>query len=321
MNASPSQELDFEIRASSDRGSRGAAGADAGSSGVRQRIHRPHGDDPVDGGGRLARRPDRALRPDHAGPGRRRCSTTARRSSRASRPTPRPTGRSPRSGRRPTRPGSTGRRPGSPCPSCRSRCSSARSSCSWRRTGPGCPTADGHSLYLRPFMIATQIGLGVNQPSSSYLFTLIASPVAGYFGGEVKPGHGLAVGGLHPGRARRHRRGQVRRQLRGRVRRPAAGHRPRLRPGRLAGRGGAAVGRGDGRDEPLLRLRLRRRRPDRDAGRDRLAAARHHQGLAAQARSGPRHPGLRGPDLGRRLASRLRRPARSPRSSRAARPR
>jgi branched-chain amino acid aminotransferase len=49
------------------------------------------------------------------------------------------------------------------------------------------PTADGHSLYLRPFMIATQIGLGVNKPSSSYLFMLIASPVSGYFGGEVKP--------------------------------------------------------------------------------------------------------------------------------------
>ena len=49
------------------------------------------------------------------------------------------------------------------------------------------PTADGHSLYLRPFMIATQIGLGVNKPSASYLFMVIASPVAGYFGGEVKP--------------------------------------------------------------------------------------------------------------------------------------
>ena len=49
------------------------------------------------------------------------------------------------------------------------------------------PSADGHSLYLRPFMIATQIGLGVNKPAASYLFTLIASPVSGYFGGEVKP--------------------------------------------------------------------------------------------------------------------------------------
>ncbi len=52
---------------------------------------------------------------------------------------------------------------------------------------PWVPTAEGHSLYLRPFMIATQIGLGVNKPASSYLFTLIASPVSGYFGGEVKP--------------------------------------------------------------------------------------------------------------------------------------
>ena len=45
------------------------------------------------------------------------------------------------------------------------------------------PTAEGHSLYLRPFMIATQTGLGVNKPSGSYLFPVIASPVAGYFGG------------------------------------------------------------------------------------------------------------------------------------------
>jgi len=49
------------------------------------------------------------------------------------------------------------------------------------------PTADGHSLYLRPFMIATQTGLGVNKPSAAYLFVVIASPVGGYFGGEVKP--------------------------------------------------------------------------------------------------------------------------------------
>jgi branched-chain amino acid aminotransferase len=44
------------------------------------------------------------------------------------------------------------------------------------------PTQAGRSLYLRPFMIATQRGLGVNKPSSSYLFTVIASPVASYFG-------------------------------------------------------------------------------------------------------------------------------------------
>ena len=49
------------------------------------------------------------------------------------------------------------------------------------------PTQPGHSLYLRPFMIATQRGLGVNSPSSSYLFIVIASPSAAYFTGGVKP--------------------------------------------------------------------------------------------------------------------------------------
>ncbi|MGH3275527.1 MAG: branched-chain amino acid aminotransferase [Streptosporangiaceae bacterium] len=44
------------------------------------------------------------------------------------------------------------------------------------------PAEHGRSLYLRPFMIATQRGLGVNRPSSTYLFTVIASPVASYFG-------------------------------------------------------------------------------------------------------------------------------------------
>jgi branched-chain amino acid aminotransferase len=49
------------------------------------------------------------------------------------------------------------------------------------------PTAAGHSLYLRPFMIATRRGLGVNSPSDSYQFLVIASPSAAYFTGGVKP--------------------------------------------------------------------------------------------------------------------------------------
>src|SRR5260370_21778010 len=49
------------------------------------------------------------------------------------------------------------------------------------------PAEEGHSLYLRPFMIATHPGLGVNQPSPSYLFVLIASPSASYFRGGVRP--------------------------------------------------------------------------------------------------------------------------------------
>ena len=49
------------------------------------------------------------------------------------------------------------------------------------------PTAPEHSLYLRPFMIATQRGLGVNRPSRSYLFCVIASPVASYFREGIHP--------------------------------------------------------------------------------------------------------------------------------------
>ncbi|MFC4533659.1 branched-chain amino acid aminotransferase [Sphaerisporangium dianthi] len=49
------------------------------------------------------------------------------------------------------------------------------------------PTTEGHSLYLRPFMIATQAGLGVNYPSRTYKYMVIASPAAAYFSDGVKP--------------------------------------------------------------------------------------------------------------------------------------
>ncbi|MDI5976206.1 branched-chain amino acid aminotransferase [Amycolatopsis magusensis] len=49
------------------------------------------------------------------------------------------------------------------------------------------PTKAGESLYLRPFMISTSVGLGVNAPASEYLFSVIASPAGSYFAGGVKP--------------------------------------------------------------------------------------------------------------------------------------
>jgi len=49
------------------------------------------------------------------------------------------------------------------------------------------PTREGHSLYLRPMMIATSPSLGISKPSASYLFVLIASPAGSYFGSAVKP--------------------------------------------------------------------------------------------------------------------------------------
>ena len=49
------------------------------------------------------------------------------------------------------------------------------------------PDGDGNSLYLRPFMIATQPGLGFTLPSRSYLFCVIASPAPGYFKAQTGP--------------------------------------------------------------------------------------------------------------------------------------
>ncbi|MCO6748136.1 branched-chain amino acid aminotransferase [Streptomyces sp. IpFD-1.1] len=48
------------------------------------------------------------------------------------------------------------------------------------------PHGGEESLYLRPFMIATEVGLGV-KPANEYLFVVIASPAGAYFPGGVKP--------------------------------------------------------------------------------------------------------------------------------------
>lgn len=48
------------------------------------------------------------------------------------------------------------------------------------------PTAVETSLYLRPFMMATEVGLGV-RPASDVTFLLIASPAGPYFAGGRKP--------------------------------------------------------------------------------------------------------------------------------------
>jgi branched-chain amino acid aminotransferase len=47
------------------------------------------------------------------------------------------------------------------------------------------PTAPGGSLYLRPFMIASEVFLGV-KPSAEYLYVVIASSVASYFKGGAE---------------------------------------------------------------------------------------------------------------------------------------
>lgn len=49
------------------------------------------------------------------------------------------------------------------------------------------PEAGGEaSLYLRPFMISTEVSLGVH-PANAYRFILLASPAGAYFSGGIKP--------------------------------------------------------------------------------------------------------------------------------------
>ena len=176
------------------------------------------------------------------------------------------------------------------------------------------------SLYLRPFEFATEIGLGV-RPANAYTYLLVASPGRRVLPPRREAGQRLAVDGVRPGGPRRHRGGQVLGQLRRVPDRPGARRRAGMRPGRLARCGRAALGRGDGRDEPGLRLRHGRLRPPRDPCADRHPAPGRHPRLAAEARratwaSRRRRAGSR---------SRTGRPAtpaaRSPRCSPAGRPR
>jgi branched-chain amino acid aminotransferase len=48
------------------------------------------------------------------------------------------------------------------------------------------PSGADASLYLRPFMVATEVGLGV-RPANAYAFLLIASPAGAYFPRGVQP--------------------------------------------------------------------------------------------------------------------------------------
>jgi len=49
------------------------------------------------------------------------------------------------------------------------------------------PDGDGSSLYLRPFMIATEPTLGFTLPSRNYLFCVIACPASAYFSTRTGP--------------------------------------------------------------------------------------------------------------------------------------
>ena len=55
-----------------------------------------------------------------------------------------------------------------------------------RVDGAWVPRARGHSLYLRPFMIAAEAGLG-NRPAEEYLFAVIGTPARPASSAEPKP--------------------------------------------------------------------------------------------------------------------------------------
>ena len=74
-------------------------------------------------------------------------------------------------------------------------------------------SAGEKSLYLRPFMFASEAFLGV-RPAQHVTFMVIASPAGAYFSKGPQADHALADHRLHPRRPRRHGRGQDRRQLR-----------------------------------------------------------------------------------------------------------
>ena len=48
------------------------------------------------------------------------------------------------------------------------------------------PTAEGTSLYIRPFMFATEAAVGVH-PSNAYKFMILLSPVGAYYPEGVNP--------------------------------------------------------------------------------------------------------------------------------------
>ncbi len=64
--------------------------------------------------------------------------------------------------------------------------------------GAWVPSGGESSLYVRPFIFATEVGLGV-RPAASYTYCVIASPAGAYFPGGVKPvSSGVTTSALAP---------------------------------------------------------------------------------------------------------------------------
>ena len=95
------------------------------------------------------------------------------------------------------------------------------------------PDAAGEkSLYLRPFMFASEAFLGV-RPAKHVTYMVIASPGRRLLRPRREAGLDHGQRALHARRRRRPRRREDRRQLRQLAGPAERGHRARLRPGRL----------------------------------------------------------------------------------------
>ena len=179
------------------------------------------------------------------------------------------------------------------------------------------PHGDEKSLYIRPFMFASERFLGV-RPAQHVTYSVIASPAAAYFPGGVKPvsiwlsTEYARAGAGGTGAAK------MRRQLRVEPAAPAGGRRARLRAGGVPRLRRAPLGRGAGRHEPLLRPV---RRVDRHPVAVRLDPPGHHPRL--DHHPGPRSRATKWSNAGSASTSGATAAptARSPRCSRAERPR
>ena len=142
-----------------------------------------------------------------------------------------------------------------------------------RRPALGAGPGGEKSLYLRPFMFASEAFLGV-RPAQHVTFMVIASPAGAYFKGGVKP----VTLWLTEEYTRAGRGGMGAAKTGGNYASSlvaaAGGDQPGLRPGGLPRRPGGEVRRGARRHEPLLRPRRRpHRHPRRPAPSSRASPA------------------------------------------------
>ncbi len=232
--ATASDQLSFEVTRRDEPTPVRADRRDPREPRLRQDLHRPHGRRDVDRRGGLGRRTGQALRSLPARPGRRRAALRAG-DLRGDEGLP-PRGRldldlPARGQRRPVRPVGPPARPARCCPrtTSSSRCASSSTvDQEWVPAGD----AGEKSLYLRPFMFASEAFLGVRPGPAGHL---LGHRLAGgcVLLRRAQAGDAVDLDRLCPRRRGRHGRGEVRRQLRQLARRSARGHRARLRPGRL----------------------------------------------------------------------------------------